>query len=272
MFLWIAAVQVIGYAEVQTRDKTSCLLLTVDFVFLIHVKFLSKCTSPVGLQDLVEHCTSEFCLKHFFWNVKKKLNFLPLLECKYFSFFTDYSHLCYIGNRVGFRAEKALLCSAAIKRFLTAEFPFHIGLPLLHFHAKCHAYCTKPNLHQRRKKKKKQKLNCGLERMHLRAESYATPKLFFLYFYFFNVWSLTKHQECIMYFNNVWLAHMVPINWALGCLRSDVRPQIFTASNLCHAGMHSKWHLSILQEMDAIMNSELFKHSLLQLHISISNW
>lgn len=115
---------------------------------------------------------------------KKKLNFLPLLECKYFSFFTDYSHLCYIGNRVGFRTEKALLCSAAIKRFLTAEFPFHIGLPLLHFHAKCHAYCTKPNLHQRRKKKK-QKLNCGLKRMHLRAESYATPKLFFLYFYFF---------------------------------------------------------------------------------------
>lgn len=84
MFLWIAAVQVIGYAEVQTRDKTSCLLLTVDFVFLIHVKFLSKCTSPVGLQDLVEHCTSEFCLKHFFWNVKKKVKFPPFVRIQIF--------------------------------------------------------------------------------------------------------------------------------------------------------------------------------------------
>lgn len=171
-----------------------------------------------------------------------------------------------------------MLASAQKKHYCAQQQSRDFLLPSFHSTSVFHSYIFTPNvtlivqnLIYIKEEKKEAKTKLWFRENAFESWIICYTKAIF-FFIFLNVWSLTKHQECIMYFNNVWLAHMVPINWALGCLRSDVRPQIFTASNLCHAGMHSKWHLSILQEMDAIMNSELLKHSLLQLHISISNW
>lgn len=101
------------------------------------------------------------------------------------------------------------------------EFTHRRGVKRPHFHTNMpFLYCTK-------KEKKRFK----------KGKSHNTPILF-------TQWS---HQECIMHFNSVRLAHTVPINWVHGCLTgvSYAKPQAVTAS--CHNGIHSK--KPFLQEM-----------------------
>lgn len=86
-----------------------------------------------------------------------------------------------------------VLASAQKKHYCAQQQSRDFLLPSFHSTSVSHSYIFTPNvtlivqnlIYIKEEKKIKQKLNCGLERMHLRAESYATPKLFLSFFLFF---------------------------------------------------------------------------------------